>query len=91
MTEQQIQSNIIKYLEKDLGCYVVKIIKASKSGVPDLICCFKGDFIGIEVKRPSTINNASELQRVNLELINNAGGIGFVACSVQDVKDRLGF
>ena len=51
--EKVIQSKIKSYLETR-GAYVVKVIQASKSGVPDLLVCYKRLFIGIEVKRPST-------------------------------------
>jgi len=34
-SEQDIQRKIIKYLEAK-GAYVVKVISASKSGVPDI-------------------------------------------------------
>jgi Holliday junction resolvase len=88
MSEQQIQSSIAKYLEKE-GHYVVKVMAASKAGVPDLLVCIKGSFVAIEVKRPETRANTSELQKWNLNKITECGGISMVACSVQDVKDEL--
>ena len=88
MSEQQIQSSIIKYLEKE-GHYVVKVMAASKAGVPDLLACIKGSFVGIEIKRPETRANTSELQKWNLNKIAECGGIAIVACSVQDVKELL--
>jgi len=89
MKESIIQAKIIKYLEKDLSCYIVKVIKATKSGIPDLLICYDGRFIGIEVKTPSTRENTSPLQRVNIDLIHKSGGIAFVACSVEDVKEQF--
>lgn len=44
----------------------------SKSGIPDIIACVNGHFVGIEVKGPS--GHASELQKRNIKLINNAKG-----------------
>ena len=88
MSEQQIQSSIIKYLEKE-GHYVVKVMAASKAGVPDLLVCIKGSFVAIEVKRPETRINTSALQDHNIYLIKSCGGIAIVACSVQDVKELL--
>jgi len=87
MKEQQLQSKIIKYLTA-LGAYVVKVITASKAGVPDIICCYKGQFIGIEVK--VGYNKTSALQDYNLKAIEEAGGIGIVAYSVEDVSKRIG-
>lgn len=88
MKEQDYQKKIIDFL-KSKGAYVVKVIRASKAGVPDVICCYKGRFIAIEVKRPETIKNVSKLQAYNLELIQVAGGIGFVAYSKDHVRKVL--
>jgi Holliday junction resolvase len=88
MTEQVIQSKIIKALEKE-GAYVVKVVSASKKGVPDLLVCFEGRFMGVEVKRPSTKNNTSELQKYNLECITNSGGLAIVATCVEDVLNAI--
>jgi len=64
MTEQQIQSKIIKKLEQD-GYYVLKLIKTNKNGIPDLLAV-KGDCCQfIEVKRPE--GKLSELQKVRIK------------------------
>lgn len=86
--EKVVQSKIKSYLESK-GAYVVKVIQASKSGVPDLLVCYKGLFIGIEVKRPSTKNNVSKLQVHNLNLIRAAEGTAIVAWDVDMVKELL--
>lgn len=87
-TEQQIQKKIIDYL-KSQGCYIVKVISASKAGVPDIIGCYEGVFFGIEVKTPGTRNNVSKLQEYNLDMIQEAGGHSTVAWNVEHVEDFL--
>ena len=82
MTEQQLQSRILHYLNAK-GAYNVKVITASKAGVPDILCCYKGQFIGIEVKVGR--NKPSALQEYNLKAIEQAGGIGILAYSIEDV------
>ena len=72
MLEQGIQSRIIKALSSR-GVYVVKVVSASRNGTPDLLCCYKGRFIAIEVKRPG--EKPSALQTAKLEEIRKAGGI----------------
>ena len=89
MSEQDIQKKIIKMLEKDYKAYVVKIIQANKAGVPDILACINGKFIGIEVKRPKTKNNVSRLQEYNLIMIKQAGGIATVSWSVKDLKEFI--
>ena len=54
------------------------------SGIPDIICCYKGRFLGLEVKLPS--GKLTALQRRALDKINAAGGIARRVESVDDVK-----
>lgn len=64
MTEQQIQSKIIKKLEQD-GYFVLKLIKCNKSGIPDLLAVKENNTMFIEVKRPG--GKLSELQKVRIK------------------------
>ena len=52
------------------------------SGVPDIICCYKGRFLGLEAKLSG--GKLTALQKRALEKINRAGG---VACRVESVED----
>lgn len=45
------------------------------SGIPDVLACHKGRFLGIEVKSGSSYG-LTELQKFNLKKIREAGGIG---------------
>lgn len=85
MREKNIENKIKSYL-KSIGAYYFKHHgnQFSQVGVPDIIACYKGRFLGIEVKNET--NTTSPLQNVNLKMINEAGGIGIVARSVEDVK-----
>ena len=47
-----------------------------KSGVPDIICCYKGKFIAIECKAGK--NKPTALQEKELAEIRSAGGIALV-------------
>ena len=44
-----------------------------KSGVPDIICCYKSRFIGIEVKRPG--KEPTPIQQRRIAEIQMQGGI----------------
>lgn len=61
----------------------------SVHGVPDIVVCLHGKFIGIEVKAPGKENNVTPNQKSHLAAIRRAGGIAFVASSVQDVIAQL--
>ena len=52
------------------------------AGIPDIICCYKGRFIGLECKLSG--GRLTELQKRAIEKINHAGG---VACRVESVED----
>ena len=86
--EQKIQKSIIKWLEAE-GHYVVKVISASRAGVPDILACVNGKFVAIEVKTPGTQNNISPLQAYNLDKINICGGHAIAAWSLEQVKEKL--
>jgi Holliday junction resolvase len=88
MSEQQIQKKITNYLESR-GCYVVKVVSATKSGVPDILGCYDGVFFGIEVKTPKTRNNVSKLQEYNLDKIRESGGHSIVAWEVEQVEEFI--
>ena len=84
-SEQVIQSEIIKYL-KSIGAYIIKVSAATKAGIPDIIGCYKGRFIAIEVKRPEAKTNVSPLQVANITMIINAQGEAIVAWDKEMVK-----
>jgi len=105
MKEQDYQRKVVKKLE-ERGAYVVKVVAASKKGVPDVIACvpmtkaqvmrlFEGQahvgiFIGAEIKTPLTRNDASKLQEHNLKAIAEAGGISGIVVDYDDMKNHLG-
>ena len=85
MREKSIETKIKSYL-KSKGAYYVKYFgnKFSQVGVPDILACYKGRFIGIEVKNEK--GKTSPLQDINLQQIKEAGGISIIARSVEDVQ-----
>ena len=74
--EKTFQTKLKKYLETK--SYVVKFNASgiSKVGVPDVLCCYKGLFIGIELKASN--GKPSELQLYNLREIEKSGGISYL-------------
>jgi Holliday junction resolvase len=86
MNEQDIQRKITKWLEKE-GAYVVKVIQANRAGVADILCCWKGQFVAIEVKTPR--GRVAPLQEYHASLVVKAGGVSMVARSLDDVREFL--
>ena len=88
MTEAAIQRAIITAL-RARGAYVIKVIAAGHTGVPDLICCYQGRFIAIEVKMPG--KQLEPKQKYEMGAIEmGAGGRVGVARSVADALTILG-
>ena len=48
----------------------------AKSGIPDIIACICGVMFGIELKASN--GHATDLQKLNISRINEAGGIGVI-------------
>ena len=68
--------------------YIIKVHgnPYQMAGVPDLLMCVQGKFIGIEVKMPG--NAPTALQYVHMERIKTAGG---GAAWVNNVEDAVIF
>jgi hypothetical protein len=72
--EKQFEEKLKKFLT-DRGHWQVKFFANSytRAGVPDILACICGRFVGIEVKAEN--GRASELQLYNRRKIREAGGI----------------
>jgi hypothetical protein len=84
MKEQDIQRQILEYLRGLPGCWAVKVMQANKNGVPDILVCFEGRFIGLEVKAPA--GRLSLIQAYQMQLIRESGGVAEVVRSLADAK-----
>lgn len=75
--EKQFENKIKQYL-KDNNCWSVKFFANSytKKGIPDILACVNGYFLGIEVKAPNGI--PSELQKHHVKKINESGGFAII-------------
>jgi len=75
--EGRVKRKAVVELQK-LGMYVFFPATGGfgRSGIPDIVCCYKGKFIGIECKAHG--NKPTALQQSNLEEIVNNGGIAIV-------------
>ena len=92
MTKTQLEAPITKKIMKtlkEMGAFRYKTHGAidQQRGLPDIICCYKGRFIGLEVKRPG--RDATELQAFTIKQIRLAGGIAGVVHSVEEAVTLL--
>lgn len=73
-TEKNFENKVKKFL-KEKGCWILKYwggAAFTKSGIPDLLVCCDGRFLGIELKAPK--GRPSDLQIYNLREIDRSGG-----------------
>lgn len=87
--EGKLKESMKAYLRTLPGIFFHSVPGAAfgKSGVPDIVVCYKGRYIGIEAK---TYDGAfSEWQKTRKKQIEDAGGICIFARSVQDVMEVL--
>jgi Holliday junction resolvase len=71
MLESKIQAKIIKRFT-DAGYLVIKLIKTSKNGIPDLMALKDGKTIFIEVKRP-LLGKLSKVQEYRIKELKEYG------------------
>lgn len=77
MAAEKSFENRIKSELHGRGAWRVKFFANAftPSGIPDILSCLNGRFLGIEVKGGSSYG-LTELQKYNLKQIRSAGGIG---------------
>jgi len=88
--EAKVKAKVVKLL-KEAGVYYfyASTHGFGRSGVPDLVCCLKGRFIGIECKAGK--NKPTPLQEKEMAAIRDAGGTTLVVNeeNIDDVKELL--
>lgn len=74
MKEKNFQTKVIKWFES-IGGYVVNVWGGGyqRAGIPDLLICYKGLFVALELKTET--GRVHELQHYNIDAISKAGGI----------------
>lgn len=75
--EKLVKQKVIKLLKAE-GIYYFSPMTHGfgRSGVPDIICCVQGKFLGIECKAGN--NKPTALQEKEMQAIRDAGGIAIV-------------
>jgi Holliday junction resolvase len=84
LSEKTLQRQILEYLKTVCGCWCIKTVVTNERGVPDILVCYHGRFLALEVK--SMEGRPSILQLAQMRRINSAGGVAYVVKSLEDVK-----
>lgn len=77
MKEKAFERKVREYLQSR-GCWVLKTWSngVQRKGIPDLIVCCNGYFMGVELKAES--GKPSELQIWNIEQIRKSNGVAII-------------
>jgi Holliday junction resolvase len=75
--EKKVKKKVIEVL-KGMGAYHAMPVASGfgHSGIPDILCCYKGHFVGIECKANG--GKPTALQLHNLNSIEIAGGLALI-------------
>lgn len=88
--EKKVKTRVTNIL-KEAGAYYFYPVTGGygSSGVPDIVACYRGKFLGIECKAGK--NKPTDLQLKNLRDIQNSGGVSLVVNegNINDVSDAL--
>ncbi len=84
-SEKKIQSDIIAHLKSE-NIYYAKMMRTSMNGVPDILCCVDGIFLGIEVKAEGKGSDLTKLQMLNLAKIRESKGFALCTDNLMDVQ-----
>lgn len=75
--EKRFENQVKRYLDS-IGAWYLKTISNGyqRAGIPDLLICYKGRFLGVELKAKK--GKATPLQEYELKQIRQSGGLAFV-------------
>lgn len=89
MKELKFQEKVIKYLT-DRKIWHFRYTASVIFGIPDIIAIHNGYFIGIELKRPDGKGKPSELQKLTVQSIIDAGGIAKANVeTIEEIEELL--
>lgn len=88
--ESALSRKIITALRAE-GWFAFKVHGSAlmMSGLPDIICCADGYFIGIETKMPQYRTNTSPAQDLRRDQIADAAGYYVVVCSPAEAVEMV--
>lgn len=90
VSEKWVKAQVVKML-KELDAYYFYPVASGymRTGVPDIVVCFKSHFIGIECKAGT--NKTTEIQDRNLIAIKKNGGYALVVneTNLDELKEML--
>ena len=86
--ESRLSTAILRALRaQGIFCFKVHGGAMMMAGLPDIIACVDGKFVGLETKMPDKRSNVSPRQTYVHQKILESGGEVYVVTSVQEALD----
>lgn len=91
--EKNLQNKVIEHIKttyKKEAWFLNTVGSASqRSGIPDILACVNGKFIGIELKREDGSGRPSPQQEIEVKKINQAGGYAIISSDYNEIKNFI--
>lgn len=82
--ESKLSRDIMDALRKEgVFCFKVHGSEYMMVGLPDIVACCDGQFIGLETKNPGSERQFKKAQALRQSQIRNAGGVAEMVTSVE--------
>jgi hypothetical protein len=88
--EAKVKKKVVTQLKAKDAYYFFPVMNGyGRAGIPDIVVCYRGQFIALECKAGS--NKPTELQLKEIEAIRQAGGVSMVVneSNIEDVTKIL--
>lgn len=85
--EGKFQKVALEFLSMLPETKVIRMNAAQRGGISDLLVCYKGQFVALELK--DDIGKASPQQIKFIEEIEDAGGVAAVCRTLKDIVNTL--
>lgn len=89
--ESKLSRHIMEALRREgWFCFKIHGGPTMMAGLPDIICCAEGIFVGLETKNPESRSDVSLRQKLTHQQIRDVGG-GYVAvvCTPNEAVDAV--
>ena len=83
MLESKFERKVIKLIESRGG--IAEHLIGNK-GDRDLVCCYKGRYIALELKSPTSYYKATPIQLAKMVKLNKARAITCATHSIEDIE-----
>ena len=88
--EGKVKKEVAKWLrDNDIWYFMPMQNGMGVVGIPDFICCWRGEFLAIETKAPGKLLNLTPNQKNRIREIEEHGGTAYVVDSLELLIELL--